>query len=309
MFVIGTAPGRGFSRRHFVGSAAACSVAAGAAPARGFGMTEAREDPNRSASDRLLGWRRVGSGPVKAIVMNDWIDDTSTWDACQPFLDATAVEWIFADLRGYGLSRQLHGPHGAVQAGKDILELADSLDVPRLVIVGHSMSSVVARHLAQSEPERITGAVLITPPPLVGSVPDEVVEGAKAIARSDDAGRKTALRQMWGDRLSDAWIDFKVARWRAAADPEAVADYVDMFARTGLPSDNSPAISPVVAITGEVDPNPMMRSAAVRDALHSLSPGAKIVPIADSGHYPMQEVPPLFATIVSQLVRDLGRPQ
>jgi len=307
MFETGTSTGGRLSRRRFVGSAAACSVAAAAAPARGFGVAKAGETSDGEALQERIGSRRIGNGPVKAIVMNDWIGDTSTWDACQCYLDTGAAEWIFADLRGYGLSRKLPGPFDAVQAGKDIIELADSMDISRFVIIGHSMSSVVAMHLAQIDPQRIIGAILVTPPPLTGGAPAEIIEGAKAIARSDDEGRKAALRQMWGDRLSDAWIDFKIARWRKAAAPEAVADYVDMFARTGLPSGPVPVAPPVIAITGEVDPNPMMRSPAVREALAPLSPAAKIISITDSGHYPMQETPPLFATTVSRALSDLAR--
>ncbi|MBE1527995.1 pimeloyl-ACP methyl ester carboxylesterase [Sphingopyxis sp. OAS728] len=240
--------------------------------------------------------------------MNDWIGDTTTWDPCLPYLDKHAAEWIFADLRGYGRSRHLAGPFDALQSASDIAALADGLGVPRFVIVGHSMSSIVALHLAQSRPELVQGVVLITPPPFTGGAPADIIVGAKAIAHADDEGRREALRQMWGDRLSNEWIDFKVARWREAAAPEAVAGYVDMFARVGLPLGTRPVAAQVVAIVGEVDPNPMMRPAAVGDALAPIQSGARLIPIADAGHYPMQEAPPLFAKLIAGAVTEIAAP-
>lgn len=123
----------------------------------------------------------------------------------------------------------------------------------------------------------------------------------EAMARGDDARRMGALKAMWGDRLSEGWIRFKVERWRAAADPEAVAAYVRMFARDGLPSPTAKVAIPLLAVTGEHDGEIMRRDAVLR-LLSPLCERLTVTAIADAGHYPMQETPPLLVTILQRFL-------
>ena len=59
---------------------------------------------------------------------------------------------------------------------------------------------------------------------------------------------------------------------------------------------------PVLAITGTEDAAHFTR-AAVEPALRGVHPGATIEVCPASGHYPMQETPPLFAAMVERFVR------
>ncbi len=56
-----------------------------------------------------------------------------------------------------------------------------------------------------------------------------------------------------------------------------------------------------LAITGEQDAPPM-RQTAVAAALEAFCDRVTVVPNADSGHYPMQEAPPLTAALVQQFL-------
>lgn len=117
----------------------------------------------------------------------------------------------------------------------------------------------------------------------------------------DDAKRLHTLRTMWGDRLSEGWVRFKVARWRACADPEAVARYAAMFARDGLPDPKASITVPVLAVTGEQDA-PIMRREAVTGFLAPLCEQLVVTPLVECGHYPMQEAPPLLVTILERFL-------
>jgi len=79
-----------------------------------------------------LGHEVWGHGARRAIVLNDWLCDTSTWEPARPYLDPSAITWAFADLRGYGRSRGQTGAHTLHEAADDVLALADALgwDVP-----------------------------------------------------------------------------------------------------------------------------------------------------------------------------------
>ena len=250
----------------------------------------------------LLGHELVGTGPLHVLVMNDWLCDTSTWDGACQFLDRARFSYAFADLRGYGRSRGRVGAFTLDEAASDVLALADSLGWARFAILGHSMSALVALHLAQQHPERIARAVLLTPPPPTGFGADEaMIAASQSLALADDATRMSVFAQRFGTRLSPAWVSYKAERWRSTADPSAAAAYVSLFARDGMPKPNEPIAVPVLAITGERDVPPMRRE-AVLNALGPICQQLTVTPLADSGHYPMQEMPPLTVALVERFL-------
>lgn len=255
-----------------------------------------------TGSRQTIGHDKVGSGAIAVVVLNDWLCDTSTWDGARTYLDGARFTWTFADLRGYGRSMGRGGAFNVEEAAADVIELADALGFQRFAIVGHSMSSLIALHLAQQRPDRIDRAIVLTPPPPAGFGADDAMLGAlQAIARGDDAKRLDRLRAMWSERLSQRWIEFKLARWRSCADPEAVAGYAAMFARHGLPAPTATIEIPVLAVTGEQDAE-VMRRDAVTNLLSPLCKQLVVSSIADCGHYPMQEAPPLLVTIVERFL-------
>jgi pimeloyl-ACP methyl ester carboxylesterase len=250
----------------------------------------------------MIGYDKVGSGPYGVVVLNDWMCDTSTWDGARAYLDEGRFTWAFADLRGYGRSMGSRGNFTVAEAAADVVSLADALGWRRFALVGHSMSSLVALHLAQHLPDRIERAIVLTPPPPMGFGADDArLDAMQAVARGDDSKRIQILKAMWGDRLSERWIRFKAARWRACADPEAVAGYVAMFARDGLPDPKASIAVPLLAVTGEQDAD-IMRREAVTKLLAPLCERLVVTSLADCGHYPMQEAPPLLVTIVERFL-------
>jgi pimeloyl-ACP methyl ester carboxylesterase len=250
----------------------------------------------------MIGYETTGTGPRGIVVLNDWLSDTSTWDGARAYLDGGSATWAFADLRGYGRSKGEPGEHTVEEAAGDVLELADARGWRRFSVVGHSMSTLVALHLAQQRPGRVDRAVVLTPPPPESLGYDDATFAAvRAVALGDDAKRTTALRMILGERLSAGFLRAKAERWRARAAPEAAADYVAMFGRRGLPDRTTRIARPVLAVTGEEDA-PVMRHAAVLGFLSPLCEHLQVVAIAGCGHYPMQETPPWLVTVVERFL-------
>jgi pimeloyl-ACP methyl ester carboxylesterase len=236
------------------------------------------------------------------MILNDWLCDTSTWDAARMFLDGARFTFAFADLRGYGRSRERSGTFRLEEAAADLLALADALAWPRFAVVGHSMSALIALHLAQHHADRLERVVALTPPPPMGFGADDTsLAAARALALADDATRTCVFEQQLAGRLSTGWTKYKVARWRASADSQAAAAYVSMFARDGLPDPRARIDIPVLAITGEKDAPPM-RGESVTRLLAPLCAQLVVTPLADCGHYPMQEMPPLTVALVERFL-------
>ncbi len=255
-----------------------------------------------SAKRGVLGHETFGSGPKRVVILNDWLCDTSTWDGAREYLDTPRFTFAFADLRGYGRSRDRTGAFTVTEGAGDVLELADALQWSRFAVVGHSMSTLIALHLAQHHADRIERVVLLTPPPPTGfGADDAAVAASRALAQADPSTQLASLKARSGARLSDGWATYKAARWRASAAPEAASGYVAMFARDGLPDHTARVAVPVLAITGEQDAPPM-RSGAVTRALSPICDELTVTPLADSGHYPMQEMPPLLVALVERFL-------
>lgn len=250
----------------------------------------------------ILGHVVVGRGPCRALLLNDWIGDTTTWDPVLPLLDRDRMTWAMTDLRGYGRSRMIAGVHDLFEAAADVLATADALGWERFAVVGHSMSSLIALHLGRTAAARVERLVVVAPPPPGGlEADDATMQRLRDVALGNRASRMAALGAMWGDRLSSRWLELKAERWEQAADPQAVADYVDLFATTGLPDRVTEIDIPVLAITGERDAE-AMRSAAVCRALVPLCAEFDVESVEDAAHYPMQEAPPLTYTFMERFL-------
>lgn len=249
-----------------------------------------------------LGYEALGEGRTRVLLMNDWMADTSTWDSTKPYLDRERFTWVFADLRGYGRSRELPGPFNLDQATDDVIALADELGWSSFGIVGHSMSSLIALHLGQHYAHRVIRVATLTPPPPAGfGADDSGLEGAAAMAYMTRDERLHGLRQLWGERVSEGWTAFKADQWMATARPEAVAAYAKMFAQDGLPDLKTLIAAPVLAITGEEDIE-IMHGDSVARLLAPIAPDLNIARFRQCGHYPMQECPPLTARTLERFL-------
>ena len=252
-------------------------------------------------SSSVLGYEQVGSGPRRVIALNDWLCDTSTWNGARIYLDGKRFSWVFADLRGYGRSRGRTGAFNLLEAVGDVLSLADTLEWPSFSVIGHSMSTYVAMHLGQHAEGRIERIVLVTPGPRRGFGVDAAwLEDAQATTR-DDVRRAASIRARFAARLSPGWGEHKCRRWLATSDAEAAAGYIAMYARDGLPSPDAMISAPVLAITGDEDA-PIMRKAATLESLTPICRELEVVGLAHSGHYPMEELPPLTTALVERFL-------
>jgi pimeloyl-ACP methyl ester carboxylesterase len=226
--------------------------------------------------------------------------DHRNYDPMTAYLDSERFRYALADLRGYGLSRELSGEYSLQEAVADVLALAASLAWTRFHLVGHSMSSLVAQQTAAIAPGQVATLVLLTPiVPSGMGLPAEVIDFLGQVG-GDEAKRREALTQQWGDRLSSQWLDFKLQRWTESARPEAAHGYVRMFA-AGAVTGRSRANLPVLAIIGEHDNQPFQET-TVRAGMSAAYSNFELAVCANAGHYPMQETPVALATIIDRFL-------
>jgi len=250
-----------------------------------------------------LGFTSHGNGPVHVVVLHDWFCDHSSWDAALPYLTPARFTYVFADLRGYGASREMEGLYTLDEAAGDVIALANKLGWNQFSLIGHSMSGLVVQRIAQLAPGRIARIVAITPAPPAGMGLDQpTVDFFRSIALANDEERFSAVGPMWGTRLSETWIRYKLRRCRETATPAAVAQYVELWGCSDISQGARGIETPILIVAGAQDA-PWFQAGALEASMLPYYPHARMISLGESGHYPMQEQPPLLMT---ELERFLG---
>lgn len=245
----------------------------------------------------ILGHLSLGDGSETVIVMHEWLGDHSNYAPILPYLDGQRFTYIFADLRGYGLSRSLRGRYTVVEAAEDILRLLDEKKSSGFHVVGHSMSAMVAQRIALVARGRVKSMTGITPVPASGfKVDDATRERMKAIV-VDDVAARDAIAVRTANRYGESWLKRKISMARAAATSEAMLGYLAMFTGTDFADEVRGLTLPVLAFAGEHDV-PAYREGPMREKFASLYPNASVVVSKEAGHYPMLETPVLLASSI-----------
>jgi len=249
-----------------------------------------------------IGFTQYGDGPKRVLVLHDWFCDHSSWDGALPYLAPARFTYVFADLRGYGASKEIEGDCTLEEAAGDAIALADRMGWTRFSLIGHSMSGLVVQRIAQLVTDRIERVVAITPVSPAGMGLDSgAIAFMRSIALGTDEERYAAVGAMWGTRLSETWVRYKLRRWRETASPGAAAKYVEMWGATEISQGARGLKTPMLIVAAAQDAPPF-QAAALEASMLPFYPNARLISLSESGHYPMQEQPPLLVTAIERFL-------
>jgi pimeloyl-ACP methyl ester carboxylesterase len=292
-----TEDNNGLGRRALLQAFLAAGLAGCATSTVGKGEVEA------ASGSGILGHTRHGSGPEPVVVMHEWMGDHTNYDLLLPFLPEDRYSWVFADLRGYGLSKGMSGTYSLQESVDDMIRLMDHYGYGRFHVVGHSMSGMIAQYLAKVGGARIKSVTLVSPVPASGFRANEaVMQKLLAVITDDDAARAAILAR-GGTRYGRGWLERKLAMTRRASTPEAMRGYLAMFTGTDVADQVRGLSVPITAVCGEYD-IPLYREDSIRSLLGPLFPKLEVVVSHEAGHYSMLETPPLLA---GQIEKGLAR--
>lgn len=173
------------------------------------------------------------------------------------------VRVIAPDLRGRGGSRGLPGPCGMARHAEDLAALLDRLDVPRAVVVGHSMGGFVSMVLRHRHPRHVADMLLVD-----GGLPLPVPEGISA-EQLTQAVLGPALA-----RLSMTFPDLEAYRAFWQAHPAFAADWgpaVEAYVAYDLVGEPPLLHSGVQADAVRDDSVDQLEGSALRDAVDALA--------------------------------------
>lgn len=246
-------------------------------------------------TNTTLGYVQYGSGPNRVLVLHDWLGDHTSYNDVVPFLDGNAFTYVFADARGYGQSINLTGEYTVEEMASDCVELIDQLGWAHFHIIGHSMTGMLTQRLAANLRSRVTSAIAVCPVSAAGNrLSPEALAFFTSTLESDEALRR--LFKFVTGGLCDEWVNRKVRQSRETVSPSARAGYLEMLVTANFVEDVRGLETPFLVIVGDKDPG--LDATAMEHTFLAWHPNAELHVFHGCGHYPMQECPPRFATVV-----------
>ncbi len=245
--------------------------------------------------------RRIGTGPVRTIVLHDWFGTSANWGSVLDFFDPEGFSYVFLDYRGYGDRRDVEGRYTLPEIAEDVLALADELGWDTFSLMGHSMGGKAMQQVLVRAPERVEKLVGINPVP---PAPYEMDDEAHALfhgAAENPENRRVILDLVTGHRASGHWLDRMVAHSVAVSRKEAFAGYLADWQPRDLAAAVKGNTVPVLVVVGEYD---LALSPDVMRATWPVSyPDCRVEPVPGAGHYPPHETPVAFVTAVEGFLR------
>jgi pimeloyl-ACP methyl ester carboxylesterase len=222
---------------------------------------------------------------------------------------------VVMDHRGHGASDKPRDPaaYSFDRLVRDMLGIADALDLDRFRLLGHSMGGMIARRVALDHGERLDALVLMdtSPGPIPGFDPELMDVAAEvALTQGKDALqelltlaapldtpaylRTLADRRGYQEFQDKKWADLSEVMWAALV--HEIAHQTDDLARF-------PTIAmPALVIVGDQDAPFLGPCRAMAAAI----PGARLAVIADAGHSPQFENPAAWIAVLADFLAQVA---
>lgn len=144
-----------------------------------------------------VGGGTVGSRGVPALLLHGFAGDRLTW---QFNLSALAADRrvVAIDLPGHGASTPDVGDGDVLSFIPWLIRFADTLEIPRFHLVGHSMGGFIARELARCAPERVASLTLLASAGL--GTPFDLDFLRRALAPADKAEGQACAERLFARR-------------------------------------------------------------------------------------------------------------
>jgi len=243
-------------------------------------------------------------GDGEAVLMLPGLAGTSnTWSASTPALSGMRI--LRPDLPGMGRSPVPRSAPSLREIAESLVRILGHLGVARASVVGHSMGTLVAQHLAALRPELVERLVLFGPLlDLPQTARDRLLARAglareKGMDAVADQVLAVALAVGSQDRNPLAHAFVRETHMRQPAEGFALA--CETLARSE-PADLGQIDCPVLAVTGDQDgvappSNLDLISAQVR--------GTRCAVLADCGHWSPIEKPQDCRRLIVEFLRGL----
>ncbi len=255
------------------------------------------------AQEPVLAYRTLGNGSENVLVLHHWMGNAGAFEPAMPYLDGEANTYVFADLRGYGASRGIPGRYDAREIAADAFRLADELGWDRFHLVGHSMSGMAVQRMMlddwTSGARRLKSVSAVTPVIAEGYPADEDTRTFLWNLIHDPELSAQGVGLLTGGKLPGVFTRRAALENIRTSAPAAMRGYYAMWLDQGFADEVRAAKvgTPVQVIGGRRD-LPGFQEDVLRGSFEALYTDLRFAFIENSGHFPMEETPALFASLI-----------
>lgn len=230
---------------------------------------------------------------------------TDSWRSFEPVLERlpASVRAFAISLRGHGESSRPDVGYRYQDFSEDVRAFMDEMNVPRAVVVGHSMGASVGQRLIADHPDRVSRLVLIAAFAAIGGNPAVAEFVTNEISRLEDPIAPGFARE-WqlstvANPVDPAFLETVVAEtlkvparvWHQAfAGFLATPDFTDELRRVSVP---------VLLVWGDRD---SYATRSDQEILQRVMPAARLLVFDGTGHALHWEAPERFAASLLQFL-------
>ena len=122
------------------------------------GPGDITEESISTFDGEIIEYHMRGNGNTTLIFIHGWCSNRSFWrEQLDVFADKYRV--VAIDLPGHGSSSRTRKEWSLSSFADDVIALVESLNLKRVVLIGHSMGGLVWLEVAQRLPKRIIGVI------------------------------------------------------------------------------------------------------------------------------------------------------
>lgn len=248
----------------------------------------------------ILNYKKLGTGSINIIFFHELMGDCRNYEPIFPFLDYENFTYFFTDLRGYGLSKEIKGEYNLEEASNDIINLINHLDIEDVIIVAHSMSTMIAQRVALLEP-KVKKLILTTPLSASGI---KVPEIQKKSLLNKMIENKRAIEQIVRSssrRYNQTWAKYRIEMGYSSSLVEARVGYMNMYLNTQNIKNKINKDVQVYIIFGKND-SPVFGKVEIQKNFSEYE-NIEIIECLEAGHYPMIECPVFYASKIEEFCK------
>ena len=139
---------------------------------------------------RRIAYRDSGVGDRPVVFLHGIGSSAAAWSPVAAGLQELGHRTIAVDLPGHGDSSKSRGDYSLSELASVQRDLLDALEIPRVILVGHSLGGGIALQFAYLYRDRLDGLALVS----AGGLGPETSMVLKAMAKPRRDGRKLIVR-------------------------------------------------------------------------------------------------------------------
>ncbi len=239
-----------------------------------------------------------GQGEPALIFVHGWSCDRTYWELqVDEFTDTHTV--VTLDLAGHGTSGLGRKEWTISAYARDVAAVVKALNLPHVILIGHSMSGPICVEAATLMPKLVVGVIGVDTLHDMGqSYSAEQVEMFITPMREDfKTSAEMFVRSMFPANADPALVD-RIAKDMAAAPPDVAISTISAVLKHSMIPVLAKLEAPIRCINSEIWPHNL-------EGNRALYPDFDVITLADTGHFLFAEKPDDFNGKLAEIIRGL----